>query len=392
MSSLDYTIDDNILDNTNKTETVDFKIMKTLPDVIYIENSPEYNKLPFISNGLVYNISNIIPSVEINGNKYFLNGIRSPIPPPENKNSLLTSSNNSSQYPPSLDCFKAIGYDNPIQDSYNSDMVNNSSVSRAIVTLSEHLGYVKYNYKKRFSSDFIYKHNGKSVILDSNTRSVVTIINGCPYALATGWQTLQDALSVLQNYGSCPMEEYYPDLNMSLYEISKKYKIDSYINIYMKGSYSSDANTLINTIKTALYSNGPCLISVMVYNLHGINNDGRIWDPSLVNCGGGIHCMVIIGYDVDKGFLIRNNWGANWPKFRGSDGHTWLPYSDILANNGILEIWRTTNTYSIGYNLKNYSSNKKLYILFILPIVILIMIGYIYKSQISKFLKLYRIS
>jgi hypothetical protein len=115
---IDNTPINNIIDNTplnniiSKSKTIAIEAIKKLSDVVYIDNFPEFNKLPFISNGVVYNFPDIIPFVEINGNKFLLNVIRSSIPPPEkNYSSFLAKLDFTPTFPQSLHCFKAIGWD-----------------------------------------------------------------------------------------------------------------------------------------------------------------------------------------------------------------------------------------------------------------------------------------
>jgi len=379
---IDNTPLNNIINNTplnniiSKSKTIAIEAIKKLSDVVYIDNFTEFNKLPFISNGIVYNFPDIIPFIEVNGNKFLLNVIRSPIPPPEkNYSSFLTKLDFKPTYPPSLNLFESIGYNNPVKYQNGPTCTANSTAC-----MKEYQAFVKNNYNKQFSPEFIYN-------LRENKN--------------TNGMSLGGAMNVLNNIGACPSENYNYSNNCS---IASKYKIDSYSLIYMRGnpSLSDDVNTTINNIKTALYLHGPCLIGTIVYNSNGncSNNnvicDGRMWDRKS-GASIGAHCMVIVGYDIEKGFLIRNSWGSSWPgSDHNSDGHTWLPYSDILADNGIIEIWTVNDIFQSpapiisdsDISLLNNRTNKKLYILFIIPIIILIMITYFYKSQILKFLKL----
>jgi hypothetical protein len=392
---IDNTPINNIIDNTplnniiSKSKTIAIEAIKKLSDVVYIDNFPEFNNLPFISNGVVYNFPDIIPFVEVNGNKYLLNVIRSPIPPPEkNYSSFLAKLHYTPSVPPSLNLFKAIGYNNRIKSQSGPTCTANSTAC-----MKEYQAFVKNNYNKQFSPYFIYH-------LRENKY--------------TEGQSLGGAMSVLQKYGACPNENYegpygeFYDTEEN-YILSTKYKIESYSLIYMRGnpSLSDDVNTTINNIKTALYLHGPCLISTIMYSEQGKssnnNYDGRVWDRQSGSASGA-HCMVIVGYDVDNGFIVRNSWGPQWPNvtmYTGIEnsagkGQCWLPYSDILADNGIIEIWTVNDIFQSpepiiskrDVELLNNRNNKKLHILFIIPIVILIMISYIYKSQILKFFKL----
>ena len=93
----------------------------------------------------------------------------------------------------------------------------------------------------------------------------------------------------------------------------------------------------VNTIaefKTALYTQGPCVIAVSVYNY-----TERMWvqRPGEGFLGG--HAMCCVGYNKE-GFIIRNSWGTEW----GQNGYCILPYSDF---NLIWETWTTIDAPTV---------------------------------------------
>jgi len=87
----------------------------------------------------------------------------------------------------------------------------------------------------------------------------------------------------------------------------------------------------VNTIeefKTALYTQGPCVVAVPVYNY-----TERMWVQRTGDKFLGGHAMCCCGYNKE-GFIIRNSWGTDW----GQHGYCILPYSDFNL------VWETFTT------------------------------------------------
>ena len=93
----------------------------------------------------------------------------------------------------------------------------------------------------------------------------------------------------------------------------------------------------VNDLKMAINQNGPCMIQFPCYN------GGRFFwkknseKESLL----GAHCVVAVGYDATRGFLIRNSWGENWGEF----GYTWFPFEDWELQN---EVWTSINSLVVN--------------------------------------------
>lgn len=135
---------------------------------------------------------------------------------------------------------------------------------------------------------------------------------------------LTDALNILKNTGVCTENEFpyskansKDNITLENYTNAKKITIKDYAYI-----------TNINDMKKALYENGPCLLGLPCFN-----NSRFFWKKSSINddLEGG-HCVLVVGYDSTRGFLIRNSWGSNWGEF----GYTWFPYEDWGLHN---EAW-----------------------------------------------------
>ena len=139
----------------------------------------------------------------------------------------------------------------------------------------------------------------------------------------------RDVMRILSNIGSCS-ESLYPyntieskgDIDEKYYSEASNYKIRSYARV----------NT-IDSLKRALYVNGPCYISFPVYN-HG----SRMWKQKKGQQRIGGHAMTVVGYNKD-GFIIRNTWGIVWGKL----GYCTYPYSDWGCHQ---EIWTTVDDES----------------------------------------------
>jgi hypothetical protein len=127
----------------------------------------------------------------------------------------------------------------------------------------------------------------------------------------------RDAMDILLKHG-IPREYYYQygkietpdDISDEVYQDAANFKIKGYARV-----------DTIADCKRALFKNGPCYISLPVYN-HG----RTFWKPQ--NVGDkkqGGHAVTIVGYD-DKArhFILRNSWGLLWGEF----GYGYLPYDE----------------------------------------------------------------
>jgi len=137
--------------------------------------------------------------------------------------------------------------------------------------------------------------------------------------------TPKNALDILQKYGVTTELEFpylkaksKDEITEKIYNTAKNFVIKDYAYINNK-----------DDLKQSLNQNGPCVIAFPCYNSTPTFWKARQGDKLL-----GGHCVLVVGYDVSKGFLIRNSWGEFW----GDRGYTWFPYSDWGMQN---EIWTT---------------------------------------------------
>ena len=82
----------------------------------------------------------------------------------------------------------------------------------------------------------------------------------------------------------------------------------------------------IENLKGAIYSNGPCIGALPVYE-----GDGEFWRQRYGSEFLGGHAISIVGYDKD-GFIIRNSWGTGF----GKNGYVHMKYEDFKS---FYEIW-----------------------------------------------------
>lgn len=150
--------------------------------------------------------------------------------------------------------------------------------------------------------------------------------------------SVKNALDILKSKGVCTEVEFPYEKAKSKneitnvnYENAKNFTISDYAVIES-----------IDQLKYSLYNNGVCIIALPCYNTFS-----RFWkkeSDSQQLLGG--HCVTVCGYDIDKGFLIRNSWGTFW----GENGYTWMPYDDWGSQ---FEIWSSIDV-SIPTRLVNY--------------------------------------
>ena len=130
---------------------------------------------------------------------------------------------------------------------------------------------------------------------------------------ATSGMTPRNTMDILYKIGIVP-EKLYPygtftPISEELKAIAAKYRIQGYAQI----------NTL-DSLKKALFGNGPCYIAFPVYNPEVM----EFWKPTSQGqqmLGG--HAVCVAGYLEDK-FIIRNSWSTGW----GDQGYTYLPFID----------------------------------------------------------------
>ena len=202
-----------------------------------------------------------------------------------------------------------------LPDSYMVELgkvKNQGSVCSCVAhALSEVLEYSWREHKLELSVGYIYGNRRTSDYKDEG-------------------MIIRDALKAIKEYGDVenskfnynketPMiislfEEQFENLN----ESAKPFKIEKY--------YRCNNAT---EMKTALMTDGPLVFAMPWYSDAKCDKEGVLQSSWSDEYKGGGHCMVIYGWN-EKGWLMRNSWGAAW----GKGGGAILPY-----NAPIRECW-----------------------------------------------------
>lgn len=157
----------------------------------------------------------------------------------------------------------------------------------------------------------------------------------------------RNTMEILYKIGIVPEADYKylttKPITEELKTIAGKYKIQGYAQI----------NTL-DSLKKALFANGPCYIAFPVYNPEKM----EFWKPQYTGqpmIGG--HAVCVAGYLKDS-FIIRNSWSSQW----GDAGYTYYPFSQFGMH---WEIWTTidadSNPAKLASKSEKYTCSRKLF-------------------------------
>jgi hypothetical protein len=155
----------------------------------------------------------------------------------------------------------------------------------------------------------------------------------------------RNTMEILYKIGIVSEKEYSYLSNQPITEEllvkANKYKIQGYAQI----------NT-IDSLKKALFANGPCYIAFPVYNPEKM----EFWKPEFTGqqmLGG--HAVTVVGYLKDK-FIIRNSWSTEW----GDKGYTYYPFVQFGMH---WEIWTVidadSNPTNLSKKVAQYKKSKK---------------------------------
>jgi len=235
-----------------------------------------------------------IPTININGNLYKLNILKSKISPNDKKFvgsvSPIATVDLTSKLLPIRDqgsICACVGFSSCCMKEYQEKVTDYLSPSFI------------YNLRSNYPQDCMTIKNALDILISSG----VCYENTYPFT------------SLTQN----SEQSNTPNIPQDAIVEAKDFKIISYAQI-----------TDINSLKNALSSFGPCLIAFPVYNF---SNEIWIQNPNEQLLGG--HCMTVVGYDSNS-FIIRNSWGINW----GNNGYTNYPFDQWGIH---WEIWTCTN-------------------------------------------------
>ena len=192
-------------------------------------------------------------------------------------------------------------------------------------TIKEYHEFIEIGFNNYFSPKFIYNNRA-----DQSTDGMFA----------------RDVMKILNKIGIIEEKKYPYYIDEKSNEISDKiykrasiYKIKGYGQIFE-----------IESLKEALFKNGPCLIAFPTYN-----ESIRMWKKKNNEMDLGGHAMTVVGYN-NKGFIIRNSWGENW----GNKGYCLYPYKDWGCH---WEIWTCIDIENENshFNIDDANYYKKRY-------------------------------
>lgn len=134
---------------------------------------------------------------------------------------------------------------------------------------------------------------------------------------------LEKALTFLETDGVCELKDFpYNPNNCSNFP-SGTIKSQA-LNFRNAGHNRVDFKNL-NLLKAQLVAENPIIFLMDVDNaIQYFTGDGLYLANGIY---GGVHCMVIAGYDDNKSaFKVFNSYGSSW----GNNGYCWIPYTTLI--------------------------------------------------------------
>ena len=143
-------------------------------------------------------------------------------------------------------------------------------------------------------------------------------IDGMPGEEGT---TIRAAMAVLSKKGVC-QEKFWP-YSPHQKNKPKKGAVTNAKKFCVK-SYARILN--LSELRSNLYSKGPCVIGVEVFNSFMTTRTGVISMPGKSEDPLGGHAICPVGYDNSKKLVkFKNSWAGDW----GNKGYGFLPYAYI---------------------------------------------------------------
>ncbi len=148
--------------------------------------------------------------------------------------------------------------------------------------------------------------------------------------------SIRDGIKVLERIGVCIEEQYPYDLNFF-----KDRPTDESYEFAYKNKHPVQyrrVRLLLEDIMKSISIKLPVLISFTVYESFQHPDVARTGIMPVPKPGEkivGYHCVLIVGYDILKKYLLcRNSWGPNW----GQGGYFWVPFSFVNSRN-VSDLW-----------------------------------------------------
>lgn len=94
----------------------------------------------------------------------------------------------------------------------------------------------------------------------------------------------------------------------------------------------------INDLKCCLIDGYPFSIGISIYESfesEDVSKTGLVPIPKKNEKLLGGHALAVVGYDDEKGFIVRNSWGNQW----GLKGYCYIPYEYICNQDLANDFW-----------------------------------------------------
>ena len=133
---------------------------------------------------------------------------------------------------------------------------------------------------------------------------------------------IRDGIKVLAKYGVCDEKLWPYNINRFKKRPCSKCYSEALQNIIEKYEAAND----LLSYRTALSNGFPIVFGFTVYESfesEEVAKTGIVPVPSLDESAMGGHCVMAVGHNDEKQWLIcRNSWGSDW----GDKGYFYLPY------------------------------------------------------------------
>ena len=167
--------------------------------------------------------------------------------------------------------------------------------------------------------------------------------------------SIRDGIKVLNRLGVCPEEDYPYNTeffterpNEKAYEDAQKNKAIQYKKI----------RPMINDVMLSLSAGIPVVFGFTVYESFespDVERTGIMPMPRKDEKILGGHCVLAVGYDSNRKFLlVRNSWGNTW----GQKGYFWMPFSFINSRH-CADFWIMQKVKEIGKPIQMKSEQSE---------------------------------
>lgn len=144
--------------------------------------------------------------------------------------------------------------------------------------------------------------------------------------------SIRDGMKSVNKQGICSETDWPYIVDKFAIKPPAKCYVDAKKDLVL--DYSLINNADLNALKGCLVAGFPIVFGSDVFdNFPMDTTTGSIPMPKGQIIGG--HCMVIVGYNTKKRFIIRNSWGTGW----GAKGYGSIPFAYITDTAKTNDCW-----------------------------------------------------